>query len=190
MRNDRRRTFRSDIFSSAVSRLSPPLLYVLYVFPLLHSHAQLSTENLRETSCQENGLGILSPQIEPGGLKNFAAQLKEGARAARFMRPRFFLPPRFPLSIPFLFAVRNRAGNFSVGLTAMRQDVEITVQPARNMVRSQLSPCNAMHIRSKISQELKPAPPAFLLNSSVLKIRDLAAKLRMTRSLVLVRFAL
>jgi hypothetical protein len=29
-------------------------------------------------------------QIEPGSLKNFAAQLKEGAAAARQLRPRFF----------------------------------------------------------------------------------------------------
>jgi hypothetical protein len=59
----------------------------------LHSRAQLSTGNRRETSCQEIAVGILSRQIEPGGLNNFAAQLKEGARAARFMRPRFFCPP-------------------------------------------------------------------------------------------------
>jgi hypothetical protein len=33
---------------------------------------------------------LLSRQIEPGSLKNFAAQLKEGARTARLLRPQFF----------------------------------------------------------------------------------------------------
>ena len=44
-----------------------------------------------ETSCQGERAGIEWRQIEPGSLKNFAAQLKEGARAERFMRPQFFL---------------------------------------------------------------------------------------------------
>jgi hypothetical protein len=38
-------------------------------------------------------------QIEPGSLKNFAAQLKEGARTARFQRPQFF--PRRPYQSEF-----------------------------------------------------------------------------------------
>jgi len=48
-------------------------------------------------------VGILSRQIEPGGLKNFAAQLKEGARAARFLRPRFFAVLRAALNSLLLF---------------------------------------------------------------------------------------
>ena len=55
--------------------------------PVLHRHAQLSTGNLSETSCQGAIVGLLSLQIEPGSLKNFAAQLKEGAKAARPLRP-------------------------------------------------------------------------------------------------------
>jgi hypothetical protein len=56
----------------------------------LHKGTQVSTEKESETSCQENGAGIFSRQIEPGSIKNFAAQLKEGARTERLMRPRFF----------------------------------------------------------------------------------------------------
>jgi hypothetical protein len=35
-------------------------------------------------------------QIEPGSLKNFAAQLKEGAAAARLLRPQSFSPSFLP----------------------------------------------------------------------------------------------
>ena len=60
----------------------------------MHSRAQESTGKVRGTSCQ-GGIGsLLWRQIEPGSLKNFAAQLIEGARAERFMRPRFFLGKR------------------------------------------------------------------------------------------------
>ena len=44
-----------------------------------------------DTYCQLPVLGIFCPQIEPKSLKNFAAQLKEGARIARFERPQFFI---------------------------------------------------------------------------------------------------
>jgi hypothetical protein len=72
----------------------PPIFPVLACFLFLHSHPQLSTANQPETSCQLAFQGLLSTQIEPGSLKNFAAQLKEGARAARFERPQFFSPPK------------------------------------------------------------------------------------------------
>jgi len=35
----------------------------------LHKGAQVSTEKESETSCQENGAGIFSRQIEPGSIK-------------------------------------------------------------------------------------------------------------------------
>src|SRR5215469_1413565 len=66
----------------------------------LHKGTQVSTEKKSETSCQENGTGIFSRQIEPGKHKNFAAQLKEGARTERLMRPRFFLPERKNRPLP------------------------------------------------------------------------------------------
>jgi hypothetical protein len=59
---------------------------------LLHTHSQLSTANRRESSCQVLAEALLSRQIEPGGLKNFAAQLNGGARTERLMRPQFFCP--------------------------------------------------------------------------------------------------
>ena len=57
---------------------------------VLHRSAQVSTGKARETSCQGANAGLLSSQIAPESVMNFAAQLKEGARAARLMRPRFF----------------------------------------------------------------------------------------------------
>jgi hypothetical protein len=43
-------------------------------------------------------------QIEPRGLKNFAAQLKEGARTARLLRPQFFsFSLSFSLSLSLWF---------------------------------------------------------------------------------------
>jgi hypothetical protein len=62
----------------------------------LHRHAQVSTGNRSETSCQVPFVGLLSRQIEPGSFKHFAAQLKEGARTERFMRPQFFCLRRVP----------------------------------------------------------------------------------------------
>jgi hypothetical protein len=60
----------------------------------LHRLAQICTGKLGETSCQDLARRLQCLQIEPGSLKNFAAQLKEGARAARFERPQFFSPPK------------------------------------------------------------------------------------------------
>jgi len=59
-------------------------------FRILHRHTQLSTVEFSDSSCQENWVGLLSRQIEPGSFKNFAAQLNEGAAAARLLRPQFF----------------------------------------------------------------------------------------------------
>jgi len=56
----------------------------------LHRNAQIFTEKQKQTSCQVFASRLLCGQIEPGSLKNFAAQLKEGAEAARRLRPRFF----------------------------------------------------------------------------------------------------
>ena len=83
----------------------------------MHSRAQLSTGNRRETSCQEIGVGILSRQIEPGGLKNFAAQLKEGARTVRFMRPRFFCRAVSSIPRPSLGCGRV---SFPLGVSCLR----------------------------------------------------------------------
>jgi L-methionine (R)-S-oxide reductase len=58
--------------------------------PLLHSHSQLSTRKQAKTSCQVQTELLSSRQVEPGSLKNFAAQSKEGAIAERLMRPQFF----------------------------------------------------------------------------------------------------
>jgi hypothetical protein len=57
---------------------------------LFHIRPQESTANLRRASCQLRARGLLSTQIEPGSSKNFAAQLNEGARIARFLCPQFF----------------------------------------------------------------------------------------------------
>ena len=59
-------------------------------FLVLHSLPQKCTAKLHKTSCQPASPSLQCPQIEPGSLKNFAAQLKEGARTARFQRPQFF----------------------------------------------------------------------------------------------------
>lgn len=58
--------------------------------PLLHTRSQISAAKQSNTSCQAGTQTLLSPQIGPGSLKNFAAQLKEGAIAERLMRPQFF----------------------------------------------------------------------------------------------------
>ena len=59
---------------------------------ILHRRAQLSTTKLSETTCKGEIEALSLRQIEPGSLKNFSAQLKEGAKASRPMRPRFFAP--------------------------------------------------------------------------------------------------
>jgi hypothetical protein len=69
---------------------------------LLHTHTQLSTASRRESSCQVLTEVLLSRQIEPGGLKNFAAQLNGGAGTARLMRPQFFLPALLHLTVSSL----------------------------------------------------------------------------------------
>jgi hypothetical protein len=95
-------------------------------FLVLHSLPQKYTANLRETSCQLAPSSLQCPQIEPGSLKNFAAQLKEGARTARFQRPRFF-PPNF-------FARRrslppNEIGVIPNGVRVVRNSSESWVYP-------------------------------------------------------------
>src|SRR5579864_2857068 len=58
--------------------------------PFFHRHAQASTGKPTDSSCQEKAGGLSSRQIEPGSLKNLAAQLKEGAAVARPLRPQSF----------------------------------------------------------------------------------------------------
>src|SRR6266849_10121776 len=61
----------------------------------MHSRPQLSTTKRSETTCKAEIEALSSRQIEPGSLKNFSAQLKEGAKASRLMRLRIFCP-RWP----------------------------------------------------------------------------------------------
>jgi hypothetical protein len=49
--------------------------------PLLHSRPQLSTRKQSKITCQVETAGLRSRQIESGSVKNFSAQLKEGATA-------------------------------------------------------------------------------------------------------------
>jgi hypothetical protein len=63
---------------------------VIWLQRIFHTHPHDSTDNLLETSCQVETTSLFWRQIEPGSLKNFAAQLNEGARIARFLRPQFF----------------------------------------------------------------------------------------------------
>jgi hypothetical protein len=65
----------------------------------LHSRAQKSTTKQAESSCQAKAAGLLSRQIGSRSLKNFAAQLKEGATAARLLRLQFFTSIFFPPTI-------------------------------------------------------------------------------------------
>lgn len=64
--------------------------------------------------------------------------------------------------------MRNRAGNFSVGrlmefLTALRQDVEITVRPARNMARSRSSPRESARVWDELCCNPKRPKPVSVL---------------------------
>jgi hypothetical protein len=53
----------------------------------MHSFPQA---NLQIPLAKENIHAYSDAQIGPGSLKNFAAQLKEGAAAARLLRPQSF----------------------------------------------------------------------------------------------------
>ena len=53
----------------------------------LHSFPQLSFQN---SLAKKKGRVYRRLQIEPGSLKNLTAQLKEGAAAARLLRPQCF----------------------------------------------------------------------------------------------------
>jgi len=54
-------------------------------------HAQKCTELPCEFGLRARRAGISCGQIEPGSLKNFAAQLSEGALTARLVRPQFLV---------------------------------------------------------------------------------------------------
>ncbi|PYT80539.1 MAG: hypothetical protein DMG40_12340 [Acidobacteria bacterium] len=60
--------------------------------PVLHSRAQLCTDKIADSLAKKNLRVYPLRQIEPGSPKNLTAQLKEGAAAARPLRPRFVLP--------------------------------------------------------------------------------------------------
>ena len=63
------------------ARCGSPFCTIVHSFPQPKFQIRLAKKNGRVYS-----LG----QIEPGSLKNLAAQLKEGAAAARQLRPPFF----------------------------------------------------------------------------------------------------
>ena len=68
----------------------------------MHSFPQLS---FQISLAKKIGQGLFSRQIEPGSLKNLTAQLKEGAAAARLLRPRFFV-----LDNPFSVEIAEGGG--------------------------------------------------------------------------------
>jgi hypothetical protein len=77
---------------------TPPLI-------LLHSHAQICTEDCGETSCQRFTRGIQSRQIEPGSPKTSRRNQTGGAGIARFTRPQFFSAASFALPQRNLIAI-------------------------------------------------------------------------------------
>src|SRR5215472_8939980 len=64
-------------------RLGSPFCTTVHSFP---------QPNFQIPLAKKNGRVYSLPQIEPGSLKNLTAQLKEGAAAARPLRPQFFWP--------------------------------------------------------------------------------------------------
>jgi hypothetical protein len=74
---------------------------------LLHSHAQICTENRGETSCQRFTRGIEWRQIEPGSSKT-SRRNQTGAQESQDSRALNFFPPlvlrfRCAISSPFSF---------------------------------------------------------------------------------------
>ncbi len=65
------------------------LLFCTYVHRFPQSNLQKTLANLKREVYSHS-------QIEPGSVKNFAAQLKEGAAAARQLRPQCFAPRFWP----------------------------------------------------------------------------------------------
>jgi hypothetical protein len=57
---------------------------------LLHSLHNFPQRNFQKALAKPRGEIYRPSQIEPGSLKNFAAQLKEGAAVARPLRPQSF----------------------------------------------------------------------------------------------------
>ena len=63
----------------------------------VHSFPQLK---FQISLAKKKGWAYSHAQIEPGSLKNLTAQLKEGAAAARPLRPQCFGPPAWNLDLP------------------------------------------------------------------------------------------